>query len=101
MNTIQTARAVREATVRIKAWGVVVFGKVADVAPPVVLDRGETATDWAVAVELHRHPTESPQQAAIRLARYVELHADRYPDTPQLRRPPRHLGVVHPNRSTS
>lgn len=103
MNAMQAARLVREANATTADWDDVTRHRVEAACPPLVIDNGETLEDWSVAVAVLTLPGEGPVQAALRLAMYLALHAERYDHTPSLRRMDTEWSAtvtpIHRNRS--
>lgn len=85
MNAVQTVRAVTRAQATVTGWSSATYHAVTDLVPSSVLENDHTRGEWATTVEVLRQPGETPVDAAHRLRRYMDLHAERWDHTPTLK----------------
>lgn len=77
---VTTARRHLDARVDVRGWTTDEHGRVDAARPTSIRDRAA----WKLAVAVWRRGRESPEEAAQRLALYLNLHAERYGQAPKL-----------------
>jgi hypothetical protein len=84
VNAVDTVAAVRRAQVETRDWTPETWGFVVAEMPKVAMAHRTEREDWATTVCLLRRDWETPVACAQRLALYIQLHAERWDDTPTL-----------------